>query len=133
MTRKSPLILNRRHLLAAAGAAGATLAMPSILRAQEKSLKVGVYGGYFKDSFDKNVFPAFTEATGIAVESRNASRQRRIRASSSTTRTVEGLSPFSSVAPFTTKRSPAASFNTSPDIILPPRLLLLIPDQTAPA
>ncbi|MBC6716724.1 ABC transporter substrate-binding protein [Aurantimonas sp. DM33-3] len=69
MTRKSPLILNRRHLLAAAGAAGATLAMPSILRAQEKSLKVGVYGGYFKDSFDKNVFPAFTEATGIAVES----------------------------------------------------------------
>ncbi|MEF2550099.1 ABC transporter substrate-binding protein [Aurantimonas sp. A2-1-M11] len=69
MTRKSPLILTRRHLLAAAGAAGATLAMPSILRAQDKSLKIGVYGGYFKDSFDTNIFPAFTEATGIAVES----------------------------------------------------------------
>nr|WP_087149208.1 ABC transporter substrate-binding protein [Pararhizobium antarcticum] len=45
------------------------LAMPSILRAQDKSLKVGVYGGYFKDSFDKNIFPDFTKASGIAVES----------------------------------------------------------------
>ena len=43
--------------------------MPSILRAQDKSLKVGVYGGYFKDSFDKHIFPDFTKATGIAVES----------------------------------------------------------------
>ena len=43
--------------------------MPSILRAQDKSLKVGVYGGYFKESFDKNIFPEFTKATGIAVES----------------------------------------------------------------
>ena len=41
----------------------------AILRAQDRSIKVGVYGGYFKDSFDKHVFPAFTEATGIAVES----------------------------------------------------------------
>ena len=39
------------------------------MRAQDKSLKVGVYGGYFKDSFDKHIFPGFTEATGIAVES----------------------------------------------------------------
>ena len=53
-----------------AGLAGAgLLAMPSVLRAQDKSLKVGVYGGYFKDSFDKNIFPEFTKATGIAVES----------------------------------------------------------------
>ncbi|MEC9463744.1 MAG: extracellular solute-binding protein, partial [Pseudomonadota bacterium] len=43
--------------------------MPSILRAQDKSIKIGVYGGYFKDSFDKNIFPEFTKATGIAVES----------------------------------------------------------------
>ncbi|MGB5987794.1 MAG: extracellular solute-binding protein [Desulfobacterales bacterium] len=35
----------------------------------EKSIKVGVYGGYFKDSFDKHIFPQFTEATGIKVES----------------------------------------------------------------
>ena len=53
-----------------AGLAGAgLLAMPAVLRAQDKSLKVGVYGGYFKDSFDKNIFPEFTKATGIAVES----------------------------------------------------------------
>ncbi len=37
--------------------------------AQERSLKVGVYGGYFKDSFDANIFPKFTEDTGIKVES----------------------------------------------------------------
>jgi putative spermidine/putrescine transport system substrate-binding protein len=53
-----------------AGLAGASiLAMPSILRAEDKSLKVGVYGGYFKKSFDANIFPDFTKATGIAVES----------------------------------------------------------------
>jgi putative spermidine/putrescine transport system substrate-binding protein len=32
-------------------------------------LKVGVYGGYFKDSFDKHIFPDFTKETGIAIES----------------------------------------------------------------
>nr|WP_092584938.1 ABC transporter substrate-binding protein [Rhizobium mongolense] len=61
--------VSRRNLLATGLAATSILAMPSILRAQDKSLKVGVYGGYFKDSFDKNVFPEFTKATGIAVES----------------------------------------------------------------
>ncbi|APO71160.1 PotD/PotF family extracellular solute-binding protein [Rhizobium mongolense] len=61
--------VSRRNLLATGLAATSMLAMPSILRAQDKSLKVGVYGGYFKDSFDKNVFPEFTKATGIAVES----------------------------------------------------------------
>ena len=35
----------------------------------ETTLKVGVYGGYFKDSFDKHIFPEFTKATGIKVES----------------------------------------------------------------
>jgi putative spermidine/putrescine transport system substrate-binding protein len=33
------------------------------------ALKVGVYGGYFKDSFDKHIFPDFTKETGIKVES----------------------------------------------------------------
>jgi len=40
--------LNRRGVLGAGIAAAGVLAMPSILRAQDKSLKVGVYGGYFK-------------------------------------------------------------------------------------
>jgi putative spermidine/putrescine transport system substrate-binding protein len=62
----------RRRLLAGAGAvaaAGTALSiLPRRLRAQEP-LKVGVYGGYFKDSFDEHIFPAFTEETGIEVES----------------------------------------------------------------
>lgn len=66
--------ISRRTVMAAglagAGVLGAgVLATPTVLRAQERSLKVGVYGGYFKDSFDKHIFPAFTEASGIAVES----------------------------------------------------------------
>lgn len=61
--------LSRRTVLGAALAGASALAMPGIVRAQEKSLKVGVYGGYFKDSFDKHIFPEFTKATGIAVES----------------------------------------------------------------
>ena len=61
--------VSRRAVLATGLAAAGALAMPSVLRAQDKSLKVGVYGGYFKDSFDKNIFPEFTKTTGIAVES----------------------------------------------------------------
>jgi len=61
--------LTRRGVLGAGLAISGVLAMPSILRAQDKSLKVGVYGGYFKKSFDEHVFPDFTKATGIAVES----------------------------------------------------------------
>ncbi len=61
--------VSRRAVLGAGVMGTAVLAMPNILRAQDKSLKVGVYGGYFKDSFDKNIFPEFTKATGIAVES----------------------------------------------------------------
>ena len=61
--------MNRRGVLGAGLATAGVLAMPSILRAQDKSLKVGVYGGYFKKSFDEHIFPDFTKATGIAVES----------------------------------------------------------------
>lgn len=64
--------INRRSLLktsAGASLAAATglLAAPAI--AQSRSLKVGAYGGYFEDSLKKHVYPKFTEATGIAVES----------------------------------------------------------------
>ena len=65
--RKAPI--TRRTVLGAGLAGAGMLAMPAILRAQDKSLKIAVYGGYFKDSFDKNIFPEFTKATGIAVES----------------------------------------------------------------
>lgn len=61
--------LSRRTLLkgGATFAAAATFGAPLI--AQDRSLKIGSYGGYFEDSFKKFIYPAFTEATGIAVES----------------------------------------------------------------
>jgi len=61
--------ISRRTVLGTGLAAAGLLGMPSVLRAQDKSLKIGVYGGYFKKSFDENIFPEFTKATGIAVES----------------------------------------------------------------
>src|SRR5919107_3231462 len=61
--------LNRRTLMLSGAASAVALSMPSIGRAQDKTLKVGVYGGYFKDSFDKHIFPEFTKASGIKVES----------------------------------------------------------------
>jgi putative spermidine/putrescine transport system substrate-binding protein len=61
--------MNRRAVLGTGLAGTALLAAPGLLRAQDRSLKVGVYGGYFKDSFDQHIFPEFTAATGIAVES----------------------------------------------------------------
>lgn len=67
----SPLTMNRRTFLASAAtlAAGtAFMGLGSVARAADP-LKVGVYGGYFKDSFDKHIFPDFTAETGIAVES----------------------------------------------------------------
>ncbi len=43
------------------------IGLPSAFAGQ--TLKVGVYGGYFKDSFDKHIFPDFTKETGIKIES----------------------------------------------------------------
>jgi putative spermidine/putrescine transport system substrate-binding protein len=62
---------DRRRLLvgASALAATATLGFPAIRTRAAGSLKVGTYGGYFKDSFDQHIYPAFTEETGIEIES----------------------------------------------------------------
>ena len=62
----------RRVLKSAAGAAGLAAASgvigaPAI--AQSRSIRVGSYGGYFENSFKEHVYPEFTRATGIAVES----------------------------------------------------------------
>jgi len=69
MTEIKKVGLSRRAVLGAGVAGAAALSMPAILSAEEKSLKVGVYGGYFKKSFDKHIFPEFTKATGINVTS----------------------------------------------------------------
>ena len=62
-----PTLSRRRLLAGTAGLAAAAIGTPLI--AQARSLKVGSYGGYFEDSFKAHVYPAFTEATGVAVES----------------------------------------------------------------
>lgn len=63
-------MMKRREFLTTAAAVGlGTLAAPRVLRAQGTPLKVGTYGGYFEESFRKHIFPDFTDATGIAVES----------------------------------------------------------------
>src|SRR3546814_14374590 len=67
MSKKSVQTGVSRRTIMAAGLAGAcALAMPTILRAQDRSLKVGVYGFYFNDSSDAHILPAFNKAPGIA-------------------------------------------------------------------
>jgi putative spermidine/putrescine transport system substrate-binding protein len=62
--------MNRRDFIKlAAAASAATAAGMKVSFAQERSLKIGVYGGYFQDAFDEHIFPVFTQDTGIAVES----------------------------------------------------------------
>ena len=68
----SPESPSRRHALklgagATAMAASGMFAIPS--HSADRTLRIGTYGGYFEDSFKKYVYPAFTEATGITVES----------------------------------------------------------------
>jgi putative spermidine/putrescine transport system substrate-binding protein len=65
-------LTDRRGFLAGSAALGGTLALGMPLgrpKAQTRVLKVGTYGGYFKDSFDAHIYPDFTAATGIEIES----------------------------------------------------------------
>ncbi|TVQ34103.1 MAG: extracellular solute-binding protein [Geminicoccaceae bacterium] len=62
----------RRSFLRGAGALAAAAALPlPFVRPSyaARSLRVSTFGGFFEDSFVARVYPAFTEATGIAVES----------------------------------------------------------------
>ncbi len=63
------LKINRRTLLKSGAASVAASGLATPLIAQSRSLKVGSYGGYFEDSFKSFVYPEFTAATGIEVES----------------------------------------------------------------
>ena len=69
--RPSRRAVSRRTLLGGLGAAAgvAAVGLPAIKTRAAEPLKVGVYGGYFQESFDKFIFPDFTAATGIEVES----------------------------------------------------------------
>jgi len=63
--------LSRRTVLkgAAAAAGAAAVGLPAPFVHAARSIKVGVYGGYFKDSFDEYIFPEFAAASGIEIES----------------------------------------------------------------
>ena len=64
--------IRRRGFLAGSAAAlgATTVAAPFVGRAASAAtLRVGTYGGYFQDSFDAHIYPDFTQATGIPVES----------------------------------------------------------------
>ena len=60
--------LSRRRFLGTALAGAGVLAAPSIVRAKEP-IRVGTYGGFFEDSFKEFIYPDFTAATGIEVQS----------------------------------------------------------------
>jgi putative spermidine/putrescine transport system substrate-binding protein len=70
-TIASPARLSRRRLLAGAGtiAGAAITGFPFVRARAAQTLKVGTYGGYFKDSFDQHIYPDFTKETGIEIES----------------------------------------------------------------
>jgi putative spermidine/putrescine transport system substrate-binding protein len=66
--------LTRRYLLRAAGATAATTFVSTLpgrraTAAAARSLKVSTFGGYFERMFVEHVYPAFTKATGITVQS----------------------------------------------------------------
>ena len=58
-----------RNTAATAGAVAAASALGAPAIAQARSLKIGSYGGYFENSFKEFVYPEFTAATGIEIES----------------------------------------------------------------
>ena len=64
--------ISRRTMLRGTVGVGAVAAVgfpaPAVIAA-DRSLKIGSYGGYFEGAFIEHVYPAFTEATGISVES----------------------------------------------------------------
>ena len=63
--------LKRRDFIKTTSAAAGTLAMGTYLpRAwAAEPMRVSAYGGYFEDSLAEFVYPEFTKATGIEIES----------------------------------------------------------------
>ena len=62
--------LSRRRLLASGAAAAAAVALGApAIHAAERSVSVGAFGGFFEETFKASVWPEFTAATGIKVDS----------------------------------------------------------------
>ena len=69
-TLRQPAVPGRRAALRGAAAALVAGLAPSILIGGEpRRLRVSTFGGFFERMFAQHVYPAFTKATGIAVNS----------------------------------------------------------------
>lgn len=69
-TSRPPAAAGRRAILRAAAAAMvAGLAPPILIGGEPRRLRVSTFGGLFERMFAQHVYPAFTKATGIAVQS----------------------------------------------------------------
>jgi putative spermidine/putrescine transport system substrate-binding protein len=69
---KTGLAMTRRGLLKVAGATLMTgvLSAPFIRPSYAaRSIRISTFGGFFEETFREHVYPAFTKATGIAVQS----------------------------------------------------------------
>jgi putative spermidine/putrescine transport system substrate-binding protein len=64
-----PGCTRRKFLTAAASVALTTLPTPYVLATGPRTLKVSTFGGYFERMFAQHIYPAFTNATGIVVQS----------------------------------------------------------------
>lgn len=62
------LAVSRRAFVALGGAGLVALGAPNIAFGLNRILRVSVIGGGPGDAFDSEIFPAFTAATGIAVQ-----------------------------------------------------------------
>ncbi len=65
-------LVSRRSVLKGMGTAAlaGTIGMPFISRAMAQTpLRISNFGGFFEEAFAANVYPAFTAATGIPVQS----------------------------------------------------------------
>ena len=62
---------SRRSFLAGTAALGVMASSAPFVKPARagRTLKVGTYGGYFEESFATYIYPDFTEATGIEIES----------------------------------------------------------------
>lgn len=69
-TPAAPPGLTRRQVLRRAAALALTgLQAPYVVTAGERRLRVSTFGGYFERMFAEHIYPAFTKATGITVQS----------------------------------------------------------------
>ena len=65
----APPLTRRRVLGGAVALALTAVQSPSIVVAGERRLRVSTFGGYFERMFAGHIYPAFTKATGITVQS----------------------------------------------------------------